>query len=462
MKKPVEAIKARADMLDWFGEITNDDTYVDRAKTLRIDMQISREKGTIDDSRIYVDPLKYTQWINDNIINELTLLLDGFASPNQTSFNWEESSTGITKLDLIMAKLLECYDEFCKNNMFGIASYLGRRIRHGTFEGTGLTEVKALAAKEEYGHLFDDTDFKTYFDTWMDNYCGMIDDLVKSYLHIRTKKKTQGYITTAIDSKRKSQYASQMILDIVSSYDKYHAMTEVPYVITEYCWRLVEVDLDKIRKLLMENKSNYAVFKYRAKNHFGPLRYDISKFTQEINTITAEKFRTISSWFNKPTYASPSTDLYVLFRAVVSEVKESFNTFEPEINTPDQQCTIAGGMYFVIYDALYVLIYNAAKHGKERGNLAFQVDLLKESDALRLTVTSEVTDSGSYGIAVENINKYMEIFSDDANVIEGKSGIKKLKRLEREGSISDLCFNGDLEKLSLTFSFNFLLTARSE
>lgn len=60
MEKPVDALEVRADMLHWFGTVTNEDRYIDRAKTLRIDIQLNKERGTIDDSRIYVDPLKYS------------------------------------------------------------------------------------------------------------------------------------------------------------------------------------------------------------------------------------------------------------------------------------------------------------------------------------------------------------------------------------------------------------------
>jgi len=465
MEKPVEAIKARADMLNWFGDITGDDTYIDRAKNLRIDIQISKEKGTIDDSRIYVDPLKYTQWINDNIQNELTLLLEGLSTFGATFvLNWDESSTGIKTVDSIMSLLLRCYEEFCSNNIFGIASYLGRRIRHGTFKGTGLTEVKSLESKEEYSYLFEDPDFKKYYDTWILNYRSMIDDLVHSFLHIRTKKKPQGYITTKMDSTIKKRQADRMFVDIVNSFDKHQSAHEIPYIVSEYCWRFVEADLISIRKLLMENKSTFGVFNYKPKTYANSQfkRREVHRFTQDINNITAEKFRTISSWFNKPSYASPSTDLNVLFRAVVSEVKESIDQFNPEISLPETPFNIAGGMYFVIYDALYVLIYNAAKHGKEGGKLSFSVEMPEQGESINLSVSSEVATIVDFDFAVQNIEKYMALFSEDANLFEGKSGIKKLKRLEREGSITHLNFTGARDKLQLAFSFNFILNTRSK
>lgn len=41
------------------------------------------------------------------------------------------------------------------------------------------------------------------------------------------------------------------------------------------------------------------------------------------------KIDLMASWFNKPNYASPSTDIYLLFNAVISEVIGNVSHFEP-------------------------------------------------------------------------------------------------------------------------------------
>jgi hypothetical protein len=138
VKNPNAAIESRASIFAWYGNKIGDQSYLERAKNLRIDVQISKEKGTIDDSRIYVDPVRFTQWITDRNLNKLTILLENiYAETDLTivTINWEKVKTGITLFDQVGSILLECYEEFCSNKIYGIASYLGRRIRHGTFKG---------------------------------------------------------------------------------------------------------------------------------------------------------------------------------------------------------------------------------------------------------------------------------------------------------------------------------------
>lgn len=464
MEKPVDALEVRADMLHWFGTVTNEDRYIDRAKTLRIDIQLNKERGTIDDSRIYVDPLKYSQWFEDNMISKLTMVLDPLMISNNKMLilDWDKKNTSVGGTDIVIDHLLACYSEFCSNNMFGIASYLGRRIRHGTFKGTAITEVSELSKKEEYAHLFEEKDFKLKFDSWLRNYEKMIEDLVKTFLQIKSRKKPSGVITTEIDSPTKKQYANQMVYDILSIYNTRSGVIQLPSLIMDYCWRLVESDLVKLRKLLSEKKSSHAVFSYTPKSISGYRRREYSKFSQEVNTVTNKKFGLISSWFNKPSYASPSTEIYLLFRAVVSEVKGNVSHFDPRIDLDDRSFSIAGGTYYVIYDALYVLIHNAAIHGKPNGEIHFHVSKPENRQALRINLSTELSSIFEIQDAHKKINAALAELNDDAHIVEGNSGIKKLKRMEKDGSISGIRFIANEKDLKLEFEFYFELDSRGK
>ncbi|BCR30355.1 hypothetical protein [Aeromonas caviae] len=464
MDKPVDALKVRADMLHWFGEVTHDERYIDRAKTLRIDIQVNKEKGTIDDSRIYVDSFKFTQWFEDNMVSKLTMTLDNLILSKNKSLvlDWDKKNSNIGSLDSVIEHLLACYHEFCANSIFGIASYLGRRIRHGTFGGTAITEVSDLAKNKEYLHLFDDRDFKLKFDTWLRNYELMIEDLVKTSLQIKSRKKPNGLITTEIDSAIKKQHANQLMYEILSVYSSRTGVLRLPIVIMDYCWRLAESDLRIIRNFLSEKKATHAVFSYTPKNISTLRKREYSKFTQEINLVTSKKFRLMSSWFNKPSYASPSTDIYLLFRAVVSEIKESVSHFTPCIALDERSFLITGGTYYVIYDALYVLIHNAARHGKQNGRILFDVSNHEDRNALKIKLCTELPSVDELLLAQEKIEKALGDADDNAHVVEGNSGIKKLKKMERDGSISNIKFFTNELDLLLSFEFIFELNSRGK
>lgn len=459
MDKPVDALRVRADMLQWYGEQTKEERYLDRAKTLRIDIQLHKEKGTIDDSRIYVDPLKYSQWFEDNLVNKLTVVLDNVLL-NDSQFmklDWNTKSNSIGNNEIVIDYLLTCYQEFCENKNFGIASYLGRRIRHGTFDGTAITELHKIKNKKEYVRLFDDIDFKKAFEYWLKSYDGMIEELKNTYLHIKSKRKPNGLISTEINSVVKKQVANQLLVDILSSYSKKSGVIRLPSLIIDYCWRLVEHDLIEIKKVLSEKKSTFGVFRYTSTKPNNDLRRQISKFTQEVNSLTAQKFGLIASWFNKPNYASPSTDIYLLFNAVISEVKDSVSDFNPIVDLGERRLFVNGGTYYVIYDALYVLIHNAARHGKRDGIIHFLVSKPADRNAIKINLMSELESIEALRFASSQIEKELIIADENAHIIEGNSGIKKLKNLEHEGSISDVRYDSNEEDILACFEFYFEL-----
>ncbi|GJK57182.1 hypothetical protein TUM17561_46000 [Enterobacter cloacae] len=236
----------------------------------------------------------------------------------------------------------------------------------------------------------------------------------------------------------------------------------LPSLIIDYLWRLAETDLHKTKKLLSEKKSTFGVFSFNAKHHSASMKKTISKFTQEINSLTGQKFGLMSSWFNKPNYASPSTDIYLLFNTVVSEVKDRVSHFKPYVDLGESSFSINGGTYYVIYDSLYVLIHNAAIHGKPNGQIHFDVSPCADRNALKIRLNTEVSSIYELMKAKERILSFLHENDDDAHVVEGNSGIKKLKKLEREGSISNIHFSTNNSDLTLCFEYLFELNSRGD
>src|SRR5690348_15807595 len=99
-----------------------------RASTDRIERQVSRVRNEIDDYRVYVDPSRFSSWIEDEMMIELNRALTSTGPGNK--------GVSIHCDDTILSMIIrQCYNAFCSNSVFGIASYIGRRIRHGTFHG---------------------------------------------------------------------------------------------------------------------------------------------------------------------------------------------------------------------------------------------------------------------------------------------------------------------------------------
>jgi len=460
--RPNTAIEFRAEMFEWYSGKTGDLTYLDRAKNLRIDVQINKAKGTIDDARIYVDPVKFTQWFTDNLLNELLILLGEISvrgEPAVVSIAWDKVKAGITDIEQVGTILISAYEEFCSNNKFGIASYIGRRIRHGTLKGTGFSDVKAFRHRPEFANLFASVDFDQCFGIWLKGYEDCLNQMRDKYIQIQDKKKPEGLITLDFKTVAKRITANHMLYEVIKSFHHNKNGQEIPYIITEYCWRLVEEDLASIRGFIMDQKAKFGVFRGEVGRDLKVRHRDVQEFAQDLNTVVADRFRLIESWFNKPSIASPSAELLLLFKAVVSEIQGFFGDFEPELLFDELGYVIRGGAYFVIYDALFIIIYNAARYGKKDGKLGFYVAFTEMSGVVnfRISINSELAMSDDMSIVRNSISSALNEDCEDALVIEGRSGIKKLKRMELDSYIHnvDYCFAFNEVMASFEFALDY-------
>ncbi|MCV0437434.1 MAG: hypothetical protein K5880_02295 [Hydrogenophaga sp.] len=458
MGSPNAAIEERASILEWYGNKTGDTGYLDRAKNLRIDVQINKERGTIDDSRIYVDPLKFTQWVSNQVLDQFAILLESLPKPIEPQLvplAWDKVKTGVTTYEQLGSLIVQCYEEFCSNKVHGISSYLGRRIRHGTLKNTSYNDVVKFQNDERFAKLFEVHEFASAYRDWLRNYEQVLDDLRDKYLYIHTKTKPDGLIFLDFPSSGKRLAATHLLHDILKSFAVNNSAVELPYIILEYCWRIVEEDLAAIRKFVMEKKAQYGVFRAPIAASQKIRHRDLQDFSQELNSVAVERFRTIELWFNKPSIASPSADIALLFKAVVSEIKGQFPDFHPALAVDDQGFMLNGGVYHVIYDALFILIYNAAQKGKADGTLKMDLDL-NEADGKKLInirVESELMPGEEISKVAHSINAALQEDCEDALVIEGRSGIKKLRRMEQAGYIRNVSYTFSPRTVIASFSF---------
>lgn len=462
MASPNAAIQERANILEWYGAKVGDPAYLDRAKNLRIDVQISKERGTIDDSRIYVDPVRFTQWVSNQALDRFAVLLDSLPHPVEpllVPLEWDKVKTGIGVYEQLASLILECYEEFCTNKVYGIASYLGRRIRHGTLKGTGYSDVVSFDRDQRFAALFEATEFKEAYAAWLNNYVSVLDELRDKYLYIQSKTKPEGLILLDFRSIPKRTAATHLLHDILKSFSTNRSCAEIPYLILEYCWRIIEEDLSIIRKLVMERKAQFGVFRASHAIAHHCKQRELQVFCQEVNSIAVERFRTIELWFHKPSIASPSANVTLLFKAVVSEVKSQFLSFQPTVIVDEHEFMLDGGAYHVIYDALFILIYNAAENGDPKGELRMDLELKLAAGKklVGLNIFSQIKPTENMANVERSICTALAEDCEDAMVVEGRSGIKKLRKMEQAGYIQDVAysFNGEMVRASFSFRLDY-------
>ena len=117
-------------------------------------------------------------------------------------------------------------------------------------------------------------------------------------------------------------------------------------------------------------------------------------------------------WFKRPISVSPKASLSLLYKAVVAEVRETFPNFDADTDFEENEdIELVGGPYHVLYDAFYVVVYNAAKHGHPDGEIDREFGILHDHERRRravvVTITSDIRDDASE----EFVNERLRIVS---------------------------------------------------
>jgi hypothetical protein len=256
-------------------------------------------------------------------------------------------------------------------------------------------------------------------------------------LHVESPTKKHGFLRAAIETPDKYEIALGCAKNIVQDYLATNSTATAAPVFIDYCWRLAEVDLKAFNVWLKGQKTallNAPQMEELKASVRGYHRSEISGFQREIVSGVQEKLNGMSSWFKRPPSVSPKASLSLLFRAVVAEVKESFPGFHPAIDDTGGEIELFGGAYHVIYDSFYVAVFNAAKHGKNEGQVSRNFYVEKDADGFNIVVceiTSELNDCDSEDGVADKLKVAPDELEgiENAQIFEGRSGIRKLHQL---------------------------------
>lgn len=458
-----EFLEARADLHDWYSKKTGDKVYAERAKTLRIDLKLQKIRGEIDDTRIFVDPSRYFEWLLDNLLTDISGALRGHTttlSHSDVSEGTADLPNHISAEQRMLRVMSVAFKEFYTNTHFGIASYLGRRIRHGTLKGTLTGPVDKLLSEDRFKPLFRNDLFRKQILNWRKDFADGIAELTGDYLQIRSSRKPRGVFQTKIDTQGRSVIIKAAIDDIFANYIEADGIQSALSRIATYNWRLIEDDLSGARKRILTSKNKWGLPNLHEVRRSASQveRQCLKEFERDIGGLIDDRFRTIINWFNRPQNLSPSASLNELFEAVLAEVRDTFHNYEPEVSSPDNETvTITGGAYHVIYDALYVVIHNAAEHGKADGKLTYSFGFFFDkagNKRLSVVLKSQISEHDRAEDVQARINEVLMRGPDGAQVVEGKSGLRKLLSLNHENKEMDaLGIQVEEEVVVVSFSY---------
>jgi hypothetical protein len=427
----------RARLLEWYSSTAGESVAKDKARQLRLDRKIAAVRGAINETRLNIDSVRFRQWIDQNKISEFS---DFIRQPAPqlppVSELTDSSKRGTIFLTAhrdpskrALVGFVDCYETFCRNPDFGIASFLGRRIRHGTLRGTLLNGLP------DPGDPTIPPSVIQQYQIWLKGYSASIDALA-SRLYFRNKNTTrEGLISAEIDAEQKWQVCLNCLAQIFLDGQHDHGGLLMPHLIEQFCWLVFEIELAKAQTSIGEARSQWGTLKLR----HSPADQNATAFERSINVTLDNHFATVTSWFKKPPNISPVAELAHIINVVIQEAHDEYATFDPAMTfTGSQGLELSGSTYYVVYDALTIAVRNAAKHGVHPGwiNLDAHVRDAGAVQMLDLSVTSGLRDHDRVEDALAKIESAGRAGANDADIVEGLSGIRKLKKMERERSIA--------------------------
>lgn len=427
--------ETRAELLEWFSDVSGDEVFRSKASQLRLDRKIAAVRGAINETRLNIDGVRFRQWIEQNKLTEFSDFIRQ-ATPNLPAIgDLTDSSKSATRFLTAhreptmraLQALVQCYEEFCRNSDFGIASFLGRRIRHGTLRGTLLTGLPGPGTGDV------PTLVAGPYATWRASFTASIDAFA-GRLYFREKAvHKDGLLSAEIHTPQQWQICLVCLKVIYDQGQLDSGIVFVPSLIEQYCWSLFGSELAKGQVSVGEARAKWGTLKLPHSNDEAS-----AAFEKSVNIAVGDQFSTVASWFRKPPNISPVAQLDHVMQVVVREARDEYLTFDPElVFVGDQDLELVGATYYVAYDALTIAVRNAAKHGRHPGQITIVVTVQETGDAkvLEIEVGSLLRADDSFEAAVERINEAGAAGPQDADIFENRSGVRKLQKMRSERRI---------------------------
>jgi hypothetical protein len=419
----------RASLHEWMAAFVKDDHFIQRARAVRIDHQLNRVRNEIDDHRIYVDPSRFSSWIED----EMMIELNGALTSTGTGKKGVSVTCDETILSLIMT---QCYTAFCSNAVFGIASYLGRRIRHGTFHGHLYSSViNPIEKNEKFQPLFRTSHFAAKWGIWKDTYNKAVEEIIKSRLHVYSKAKPHGLLQPEAYGPGKLEILSAAVKNISTHYGETTSVAGIDQTIIDYCWRLAESDLVAVTRYLKDQQTplkNLQFLRDEVLQAASPADLKLADaFHRELELSIDRKLAGLLGWFKRPSIVAPKALVSLLFNATIAEVRDTIPEFNPQTDVgSEEEIELVGGVYHLVYDSLYVVVANAAKYGDRNCAVRRRFEIVPGKDKrLIVEISSSVKPTDCPDEVSAVIERRKKADFRDANLYERKSGISKLMLL---------------------------------
>jgi hypothetical protein len=403
-------------------------------------------------------------------------LLDAFAKEDPTQIEENFLSDARIGSQYLLVGIAELsLKAFLTDRTFGLDAYLSRRIRHGTLSGHVLTPVNRIlkrildvrslheTVREERG--FDGV--AEFAEECRRLLANELDHVRKDIIQIKSAEHPHGLIQADWQVVSNIAHVDAMVSLVRSRILETNGAYDIFPDLYSLCWDFLGSSLAQLRLYMIRDFLPRYIA--RITRIYENLSLEEQKivypFMHDIQSTLEGRVQEVCGWFIRPVFRRDRYSLKVLTQSTLSMVRELDDRYKfiEEVNV-SENITLSRGSFDVFGDVLYVLIGNAARHGKLDGHII--VSGLQPSGpgtSINLTVTSEVTTPEAYEQAIRRIRSATqsreEVAIGRAAVEEGFSGLRKLVGLLQRIRSPEVQFTLGFQEADLRIAFKVALPA---
>ena len=413
------------------------------ADKLALDSKVRVIRGRIDDTRIFVDDLRYQQWASDR----LAPLLRKFERVVAVSLSAHDGSAGASIVETQTETAAGqfwfghacqvAFSEFCHNNMFGIDSYLSRRVRHGTLAGTLVAPIQNKIAeymKRVEGEIPESE--AEVLRTLFQKYRKLVERLRDDLLHFRNEDRQHGWLTpdsTATLARARLQIDFQR--KMVNYVRGGHTTAELYPLFLEHCWNLLSGDLLQVQEELKNYYSS--AIRPMLRNEADALRRANGwrPFLLEIDRLSEELFSTVASWFARSEGPSMTVKIEELVEVVVQEVRHHKPGYGGKVEIArGREKSLIGIAYQTAYDILFICFTNIADYSDPEQTAVVEAEFVEINSEFGSVFQMSIISKNREQDTDDTVRQRIEsaLAADQwggAMVREGNSGLAKARTL---------------------------------
>lgn len=499
MSSVKDVIETRIEICSWAMQkgLPFSESLSEEMDALKRELANLDARSDLDSTRVHVDEESLREWYIDTQHAKQsryiqTVLAEGPDSSYETFLSFyskvrEEKAAGDSEDFLLDTQIgsefilhdifKETLKSFVSDRTFGLDSYLSRRIRHGTLSGFLITPIarvikkvqEVAAGEERYAERDDLNAIIEMMEQWKNEVSEEVDNARRYLIQVCSDRHPKGLIKASWSNSISINYmdamTSQVRKRVIETKGEYDIFSDIHSL----CWDIIEADLADIRLYMISEL--YKRMTDRINEKYAMLspsqRHMAKSFASEALVTFQGRVQEICGWFIRPVFRRDSYDLKTLIDSTLSIVREldASYDFQEQVEV-DQSVSINRGAFEVIGDVLFVLLGNAAKHGKRGGC----VDIRAESVAdkigfVHIGVFSELESNLDFVNAIERIEeaaKFVEPSALDlAAVGEGFSGIRKIiGLLKRVKTNNEAAFNIIEQPDSLRIGFEVIVPSQ--